>query len=297
LTCRRRKIKCDEIHPVCTNCTIHRFSCDWLTSNRKAVPRSADSSESPQLAEPLQRWGARARSSQSEHDAAHPNPIIAPTPSLWQSQMQCSNSLTLPPQDRRLWDFFPSTTFFLYYDFGDCSVFRYLVRELARSSSVVMSMMLATSASEMRKRGLHPSWDQSSHPRDCGLYYYNIALNHLHSRVACYASAQSEPHVELLVASIFFMVNYEIQFPTLASVKRIKMHLEGLWTVISTHPLFQNLDQDVTMAKRAQNRTAAANLSLSCQLIVWCLSVTHIVEIEPLRRTNWCRCVDTLTPQ
>jgi hypothetical protein len=236
----------------------------------------------PQTIEAFQELDTILESSRSdpfEQAIASSTLIIPRAPSLREPEMQCANSLKLTPHDRRLWDFFPSTTVFLFYDFGDCSTFRYVFSELARSSSIVMSMILATSANEMRKANLRYAWDSSSQHLDYGLYHYNVALNHMHSRLARYSNTRDEPNVEVLVASIFFMVNYEIQFPTYTSSQRIEMHLEGLWGLISTHPLFLTLNQDETMPECPKDRTAAANLSLSCQLIVWCLYVDHSITV------------------
>jgi hypothetical protein len=36
-TCRRRKVKCDEIHPYCTECTRLRFSCRWSQGKRQPM--------------------------------------------------------------------------------------------------------------------------------------------------------------------------------------------------------------------------------------------------------------------
>lgn len=36
MTCRRRKKKCDEIHPVCTGCKKNDISCSWGTVPRKS---------------------------------------------------------------------------------------------------------------------------------------------------------------------------------------------------------------------------------------------------------------------
>lgn len=251
-------MKCDEIHPVCTKCVIHRFACDWPTSQTGSPNRSSATRLSPL------RFGQSKRATAT----LHPNRFMPLAPSLKESHIQCANSLTLTTQDKHLWNFFPSTTFFAIYDFGGCSLFRYLTSELANSSSIIMSMILATSASEMHKRGLNPI--QDSRTSVDGLHHYNVALNHLQTRLAC---TKNESNVEVLLASIFFMLNYEIQFPTSTSAPQIKTHLEGLWALISTHPIFHSQDPNELVPETPQSRTTAANLSLSCQLILWCLYV------------------------
>jgi hypothetical protein len=278
LTCRKRKVKCDELHPICTKCATQCFSCDWPAPSSTKPARSGGPRASPlptQVSATSREANMVVKRPRHYNPAtAHPNLIMPLAPSLCQSYMQCSNNLTLTPQDRHLWDFFPSTTFSAFYDFGDCSSLKYLVKEVARDSGIVMSMILATSASEMHKRRLQSSYHSNQHHLGDGLHHYSVALTQLRHRLASYSSINEEPNVELMVASIFCMVNYEIQFPTSSSAERIKMHLGGLWTLMSTHSLFQRLNQDEVALEGPKDKTAVASLSLSCQLILWCLYVT-----------------------
>lgn len=39
LTCRQRKIKCDETHPVCKECSCRGRSCEWPTAEQLVRPR------------------------------------------------------------------------------------------------------------------------------------------------------------------------------------------------------------------------------------------------------------------
>jgi len=276
LTCRKRKVKCDEVHPVCAKCATQCFSCDWPISSSTSSARLTDSRVLPLPNQASQKAGVMiaSKSPRQHHPVAMDQNLTTPLSlSLEMSNIQCANSLTLTPQDKYLWDFFPSTTLSAFYDFGDCNSLKYLVKEVARDSAVVMSMMLAISASEMHKSGWQSSRHSSRQHPDSGLYYYSVALSQLRHRLASYSSINDEPNVESVVASIFCMVNYEIQFPTSASAERIKTHLGGLRTLMRTHSLFQRLDGDEPLLEDSKDKAAAASLSLSCQLILWCLFV------------------------
>lgn len=48
LTCRAKKIKCDEVKPICTRCEHAQRECTWPTeTQRKKIPRRVRSSASP----------------------------------------------------------------------------------------------------------------------------------------------------------------------------------------------------------------------------------------------------------
>ncbi|KAF8332083.1 fungal-specific transcription factor domain-containing protein [Cantharellus anzutake] len=48
LTCRSKKIKCDEVKPICTRCDHAQRECTWPTeTQRKKIPRRVRSSNSP----------------------------------------------------------------------------------------------------------------------------------------------------------------------------------------------------------------------------------------------------------
>lgn len=239
-------MKCDEIHPTCTNCTVHRFSCEWPSSANDA--REVIRPVSPSR-------GTRAV-------AGNRLPAIPPALSFAETDLQCANSLVLTPQDRHLLAFFPSTTIFLYYDFGAHSSLRYLAERLSRSSSIVMSMVLAISAGELQKRGDY-RWTSS-------LSHYNVALKQLNN---CVAQGSGLQNVEDPIAAIFLMMNYELRFFGAHSVERMKAHLGGLWALISTHPFFQSLQHDDSPPDTPKHITPAASFSLCCQLILWCLYV------------------------
>ncbi len=180
----------------------------------------------------------------------------------------------LTPQDRRLLDYFPSTTFFGLYSFGQWDTLQYLVRELAPSSSALTRMMIALSASEVQRMGHRTGLSTENPAIDLGLHHYNLALGQLRD---CMKNDQEEArdaeNVGAIIATIFFMVSYEHQ--TSLSHGRAKVHLTGLWALLSTHPLFRKPPgDDGTALQGVSYQAVHPTISLSCRLIEWILYVS-----------------------
>ncbi len=171
LTCRKRKVKCDENRPICKRCTGQPYSCDWpATSNSLAVGSGAQSA--------LFRGQPKARVHIAKmHMLMNANI----PPSLTETKLECANSITLTRQERHIFGYFSSSTVHDSYDFGPWGTLQYLVKEVAPSSSGITRMILALSASEMHKKGILASPNSKALAVDVGLYHYNLALEHLHS--------------------------------------------------------------------------------------------------------------------
>ncbi|CAH0042787.1 unnamed protein product [Clonostachys rhizophaga] len=168
------------------------------------------------------------------------------------------NSLILEPKDKQYLQFFSFTTVFAQYDFGDASCLRYITQELAMSNSIIMNMVLAISASEMHRQGLQ------SNGADCGLRRYALAMEDLRVGLERVAGVRPKIGVEILLLSIFLMLNYEIHYST--SPERIRAHLEGLRALACSNVTF--LRQEAKY-DHPDEEGEAANLSMCCQIIVW----------------------------
>lgn len=157
------------------------------------------------------------------------------------------------------------------FTFGSHCVMTYMFSDLARSSRLVMHMMLATSAAEMHKGKLRVGMGSGHVYLRQALRHYDLALRRLRTCLAkCLESDgdnEDEP-VDALLTTIFFLVHYEAQFYEAASgPERMRTHMDGLWALISTHPLFKQK----LLPSDAYDDVTAARLSLSCQIIQWLL--------------------------
>lgn len=180
---------------------------------------------------------------------------------------ECANSLTLNPQDRLFLAYFSSSTVYCFYDFHEWGILQYLVKEVAPTSRLITRMFLALSASEMYNKGLLSSGSSA----DDGLRHYTLCLTEFQAEIS--ASTQKEP-AEAMIAALFFMIHYELKFT--GSLQRVRVHLRGLWALVSTHPLFRQQGQRQTNGAESDSLDVGVlnpSLVLSCQLIAWIMFV------------------------
>ncbi len=283
-------MKCDELHPVCMGCTTSGFSCDWPPVTQSTAPRSKKPKSKgaeqgrplPSSKEGVLNLGCGDRGSLSGSLAADSYQPITIRAALAERQWECANSITLTLQDRWLLENFPSTSIFGWYNYGRRNTMQYLVRNLAPSSSVVTHMLIALSASEAQRRGLHIGLNTQHPAVELGLYHYNVALSHLreflvmdHGRVGAFETLPA------MLAVIFFMIRYENQ--SLLSPERIKMHVGGLWALLNSHPLFQKqLGNEDRALPSVPCQAIDFILPLSCRIIELIMSVSpSLLYVSP----------------
>jgi hypothetical protein len=295
LTCRFRRVKCDECHPTCARCSALRLTCEWPGSSEPgqsnlvaAKPRkpTIPRLEAPNQGLEVPKPKTKKRSSNRTRILAYllPNNMANNSyvgnipPALPVGSMTCANSMTLSPYDRVLLEYFPSSTIWSFYSFGDWGTMRYVFENTAPSSRIVMLMMLALSATELSRNGhyLSGNWRRSSSQViDYGLHYYNLAICGLQSLVEEKDASGTDKSPEAVIGAIFFMMHYEFFFTS--SVDRIRMHLAGLWAVIRTHPIFSEEESPKSIDRKITTVARGPSLSISSQLILWFLSAPPVV--------------------
>jgi hypothetical protein len=254
-SCRIRHAKCSLEKPACQSCRKFGFSCDWPKS-APAVPSSTSVNRSscvtrlertqrtivPLGQSRLSEGCSTATSStrllsRSEH---LPSPAIqlfahSIPPSLRSRDAPSANSLILSRQDRLFFDYFPSSAVYCYHtNGGSWSSFQYICERTARSSSFVMRMILALSASEMHHRGYDlGSGAQHSRGEDPGLCHYGVAVQELSAYLGQSSALESPLSLEIILAAIFLLMHYELQFPSRQT--NVKTHLDGLWSLLNAH--------------------------------------------------------------
>lgn len=184
-------------------------------------------------------------------------------PALSDRHIACANSLVLSPQDRISLEYFPSSVVYGLYDFFEYGALQYLVKIVAPRSKLVTQMILALSASEMRKSSLiNNNHLLAKSEIDEGLVYYTRALQELMEDIS---TPTQGDQVDARLAALVFMIHYELQFT--GSVERMQIHLRGFWGLIHNHSMFGGqLANDKQLLSNTQ-------LILSCQLIGWALFV------------------------
>lgn len=167
-------------------------------------------------------------------------PNVAPLPSLVLDSVPCSNSVQLSRQDRVLLDFFPASTVYNVHAASSSpeawNPLRCICRATAASSSMVMHMVLAHAASEMRRRlvgeitvhGVSPASIDAA-----GLYHYTTALRELRDCLGTRGAWSLDQGLDAVLTTIFFMIHYGMQ--SLASLDQTRMHVAGLTSLVATY--------------------------------------------------------------
>ncbi|KAH8696630.1 fungal-specific transcription factor domain-containing protein [Talaromyces proteolyticus] len=243
LTCRKRKVKCDETRFKCNQCIRHRFSCEWPN-------------EPPQVTSQSLFRGANRRNLPA-------NSKLSVQPALTDRHIACANSLILSQQDRLSLEYFPSSTVYCFYDFFEWGALQYLVKVIAPRSKLVTRMILALSASEMHQSGLKNDHNPVERPVDEGLIHYTQALQELLKELS--GPTQGDL-VDAKLATLIFMIHYELQFT--GSIDRVQTHLRGFWALISDHSIFEKRH---TQSRNLLMEVSDPHLVLSCQLTGWAL--------------------------
>ncbi|KAI9373344.1 Rh-like protein/ammonium transporter [Aspergillus egyptiacus] len=296
-TCRRRKVKCGEEHPICRRCFALRLSCEWGGSVRRG--RSVPVHIQP--ARP--RWSPPATTASHVFDSLAPGQEIVPTahqfiqsslpetpawentrfastiptplyPSLSGTTVACSNSLVLTEPDQQYFQYFPSSLVVYYYiKSWPWSSFSYLYQGPAASSKVIMRMILALSASDMHRSGLvvRPAGRPSA--LDHARYHYGLAVKEFRQLLETPQGPISLAELEIIFATMFLMILYEWQFGQ--SVHGLQLHLSGMRSLLQSHPqLFEAKDVDeVLMSMDAAGDSAPKVSFIPEQLLLWILYI------------------------
>ncbi|KAI5922424.1 hypothetical protein F4810DRAFT_263659 [Camillea tinctor] len=283
-TCRIRKVKCDEQHPTCGGCKRMRFSCDWLRLDDVASRRNCGKPKRPKETgeltklrplKPATRDVATQNLQHSYDDSdtggdshlstAAKNRLILscsrliPPPSS--PDIQCPNSVLLARYDQIFLEYFPSSTVYYLHAPRRWGPLQYLCEVTALSSSMIMRMMLAISASEMQQRGLCTALQGSR--QDFGLYHYTAALKELQDYVTV-GEIRRDGSIDEVLATIFLMIQYGLQSAPLLS--HVKAHFSGIRSLVTSY--VGSLNQS---SKKGRSKTSISLPPLSSRLLLWIL--------------------------
>ncbi|KAL4777071.1 Rh-like protein/ammonium transporter [Aspergillus nidulans var. acristatus] len=302
-TCRRRKVKCGEEHPVCRRCSALGISCEWAAvvkrgrshtpvpiqparTRRPTTTAAATSSTAEQLFFDFNSLALNPQFSQTlcpealfpEIWTSTPAAFTAPTPlypSLSGTDIACSNSLMLLEQDQTYFQYFPSSSVVFYYiKSWAWSGFSYLYQGPAASSKVVMRMILALAANDMHRNGLAVRSPGRPTAEDHARYHYGLAVKEFRQLLETREKPLSQPELEIVFASMFLMISYEWQFGQ--SVQDLQLHLRGVRSLLESHPkLFDGKDVDeVLMFMDTVQPEAAPQVSfIPEQLLLWIIYI------------------------
>ncbi|PYH82223.1 hypothetical protein BO82DRAFT_374065 [Aspergillus uvarum CBS 121591] len=242
-TCRIRKIKCDEEklavpgqpEPQCRRCTAARILCEWKGG---PIPRP-----------PARRNAPASTTKESPSATTTTTTTTAPSPS--QSSriftlsspggksrtVQAANSLVLTGFDRSCIAYLQdSALVVLLGKHWPWSAMSYAYHKIAVREPMVMSMLLASTASEIRRAQLYDS-DQ---PRDAvetvadlgGRMHYGRALAGLREALRPEVEKSSE-QLEAIFITLWLMIDYENRFGS--GTAAINVHIRGIESLLFNH--------------------------------------------------------------
>lgn len=241
-SCKIRKVKCDEEklrvegerEPQCRRCTTARIRCEWRSG---PVPRMAPK----RLAAKGQRLENRGQS-RPPVDTREAQPLvpISRLPALREPEcIQAANSLSLSSFDRSCLDYLrDSVLVVLLGKHWPWSTISYTYKRVAVKEPMVMSMILATTASEIHRSRLfdngHGGSLEFNGVSDVhGRMHYGQALSGL--REALVHDVKPPEKLEAIFITLWLMIDYENRFGS-GSVG-MDVHMHGITGLLFNHVL------------------------------------------------------------
>ncbi|KAF4959440.1 hypothetical protein FGADI_1661 [Fusarium gaditjirri] len=157
LTCRIRKVKCDEQRPVCKRCEHSPNKCEWLEPGQ-ALSARRKRVESPAYGSPRLLASSESPASFDSGSPASPasgHEFHFPRSQLSAAHMPLANSLQLSEQDKAAFAYIPYSTMVLVYGkLWQWSNFSYIYANIASVYPGVMRSFIAVANMELRAKEL-----------------------------------------------------------------------------------------------------------------------------------------------
>lgn len=243
LTCRIRKVKCDEQRPVCKRCENSPNKCEWLEPGQPLSARGQKALPSP-VGYGSPRLLASSESPRTETDSASPVDFISPRsslgsprPSLSTAHIALANSLHLSPEDRAAFAYIPQSIMVLSYGkLWPWSNFSYIYTHIASQYPGVMRSFIAIANMELRAKDLLIAQDaidpagaleRASRLGSAATVHYSQALQDLSSLLSHICStAEQSCDVDALFTMWFLILRYEAYDSETSGASLL--HLEGI---------------------------------------------------------------------
>lgn len=208
MTCRTRKLKCDEIRPLCGRCVQSKFSCEWgkatpggrrrrqkhgkdKVSNETTILAPQSSTAEPTSPGTIQSATATLRNNNYLDVRSHgPASVKTPAnedlclqPALSTKHIPLANAFLLEAEDWHYFQYIPNSI--LVLQFGkpwQWSMLSYVHTKIASHHQSVMRAFIAVACMELDCRGL-AGFNQSLtnlHASDKAVRLRTLAMRHYH---------------------------------------------------------------------------------------------------------------------
>ncbi|KAI1609279.1 hypothetical protein EDD37DRAFT_165553 [Exophiala viscosa] len=258
MTCRTRKVKCDERRPLCARCAKIKIKCEWdqpkrirpasvqLTTRDSSLIEE-DVTNINQVMDVSARAGERSTTASSLSPTVdgiaqwlaqlgRNSPVTTPLrPTLSTSHLPLSNSLVLDQQAWECFNYMPSSV--LVRNFGKpwtWSMLAYIHSNIATWEPGVMRAFIAVASTE--RVCLQPEDNETlartRRLRQLGMTQYRLALKDLSSIIDRAARDDRSPaDLDALFATWFLILAFESSHTDLYSVSHV--HLNGIRSFLS----------------------------------------------------------------
>ncbi|GKZ25059.1 hypothetical protein AbraIFM66951_000517 [Aspergillus brasiliensis] len=272
-TCRIRKVKCDEEklfvpgqqEPQCRRCTAARIVCEWKGG---PIPRG-----------PAKTPGNDTRLVEARtvcRPVPSPAPSLSPTGGAG-SSIQAANSLIISDFDRSCLNYLQDSALVVILGkHWPWSTVSYAYHKIAVKEPMVMSMMLATTSSEINRSRLYdrdktegPCTIESLSDMDSRLHY-GRALSGL--REALKPDVKSPAQIEAIFITLWMMIDYENRFGS--GTAGINIHIRGIESLLFNHvvPSLKRLEPPNIEIAEASSTTAICHVADEAQPMNACES-------------------------
>jgi hypothetical protein len=230
LTCRIRKVKCDEQRPVCKRCENSPNRCEWLEPGQALSARGKGVS-SPAYGSPRFLASSESPASFDSGSPASPASYEGQRVNLSAAHVPLANSLQLSEQDRAAFAYIPYSTMVVSYGkLWPWSCFSYIYANIASLYPGVMRSFIAVANMELRAKDLleaSASSERASRLGASAAVHYTQALKDLSSLLdrICQTPEQ-DCDIDALFTMWFLIMRYEAcdSETTGASL----LHLDGI---------------------------------------------------------------------
>lgn len=256
-TCRVRRLKCDERHPVCQRCEKAQIKCDWFPPGQSQSLRGRQTPTPDQTSGPPYSYSRKlaptARDSvqinqrdgdQPIHDSPSFNPEGVTSPILSRDQISLSNSLGLSAEDQQCFLYVPDSIMVLRvgkpwkwnhisYVYTNISgkypgLMRIFIAGAAREIS---SMVILASQQDNSNLGIPPKAERL---KDSAIRHYHLALKDLSTLLHHVShSDASDDDVDALFAMWFLILHFGLY--DIEVIGASLVHLNGVRSFLKSY--------------------------------------------------------------
>ncbi|KAK1149802.1 hypothetical protein N8T08_003353 [Aspergillus melleus] len=243
-TCRIRKVKCDEEklcvqghrEPQCRRCAAAQILCEWkggpIPRRTAGASKKSQATENPRA---VRKWPHSQAHAQARPSAAVP---LLPARDSSPTALQAANSLALSDSDRTCLAYLQDSALVVILGkHWPWSTISYAYHRVAVKEPMVMSMILASTSSEIHRSRLHDQ-DGARAGRaggdSCdldGRSHYGRAMAGL--RDALKRDVNAPGQIEAIFITLWLMVDYENRFGSGAA--GINVHVRGILSLLFHH--------------------------------------------------------------